>query len=155
MMKQMRCRSLVVSAFFAWGCMLVVSIPVGAQQEPTDGPASLTLEQALEMAEARSEPVVMARAGIARADADRIRARSNLASTALASASYDRALASEFEGVFGGTTTPTCAPFALNQQASIDTAHRRDRARCRLWCRRHERAGQRDRRWNWRWDRLQ
>ena len=101
--------------------MLVVSIPVGAQQEPTAGPASLTLEQALEMAEARSEPVVIARAGIARADADRIRARSNLRPQLSASASYDRALASEFEGVFGGTTTPTCAPFALNQQASIDT----------------------------------
>jgi hypothetical protein len=72
------------------------------------------------MAEARSEPVVIARAGIARADADRIRARSNLRPQLSASASYDRALASEFEGVFGGTTTPTCSPFALNQQASID-----------------------------------
>ena len=125
MMKQMRSRSLSVLALIAWGCMVVgLSAPLAAQQEPPAGagtPAQmLTLERALEMAEARSEPVVIARAGIARADADRIRARSNLRPQLSASASYDRSLASEFEGVFGETTGSTCAPFSPNQQASID-----------------------------------
>src|SRR5262249_17526099 len=36
-------------------------------------------------------------------------------------ASYDRALASEFEGVFDTSSTgPACSPFSLNPQASLD-----------------------------------
>ena len=120
----MRSRALFVAALMVWCVAVGVSVSLEAQQEPaaTAGtPAQmLTLEQALEMAEARSEPVVIARAGIARADADRVRARSNLRPQLSASASYDRSLASEFEGVFGTTTGPTCAPFSLNQQGSID-----------------------------------
>jgi len=91
------------------------------QQEPAIAvPAeSLTLERVLELAEAKSEPVVIAHAGIARADAEGIRARSGLLPQLTASASYDRALASEFENIFT-STAPTCAPFTLNQTASID-----------------------------------
>ena len=94
-----------------------------AQTLPPQLPGgALTLEQMLEIAEARSEAVAIARAGISRADADRIRARSGLFPTLTLSAGYDRSLASEFEGIFNSTTsTPTCAPFTLNPQAPIDT----------------------------------
>jgi outer membrane protein len=77
----------------------VVFLPlsVSAQTAPV-GP--LTLEQVLELAEARSEPVAIARAGIRRAEGDEVRARSGLFPQLNLAVSYDRALASEFEGVF-------------------------------------------------------
>jgi outer membrane protein TolC len=100
-------------------------VPVHAQQqEQTTAPAvteMLTLEHVLELAEAKSEPVTIARAGIARADADIVRARSNLKPQVSASASYSRLILSEFDNVFGNITAPTCAPFTLNQAASLDT----------------------------------
>jgi outer membrane protein TolC len=57
---------------------------------------------------------------VRRAEADQIRARSGELPQLSASASYDRALASEFDGVFdfGGGTT--CPPFTLNPAATID-----------------------------------
>lgn len=131
------------------GAIVLVSTSLGAQQPPpplatpqTVSPApaapvpalpgqpgtpsgtlptgTLTLEQVFDLVEGRSEQVAIARAGIARADADRIRARSGLFPQLSASGSYERALASEFDAVFGGTTGPVCAPFTLDQQASID-----------------------------------
>jgi outer membrane protein TolC len=54
----------------------------------------------LDLAEARSESVTIARAGVTRTEGDRLRARSELFPQLSASASYDRSLASEFEGVF-------------------------------------------------------
>jgi outer membrane protein TolC len=80
----------------------------------------LTLEQVLTLAEPRSEAVVVAQAGVRRAEGDQIRARSGELPQLSASASYDRALASEFEGVFdfGGGTT--CPPFTLNPSATLD-----------------------------------
>ena len=107
-----------------WACsLLLIAAPLRAQDPPVAAPpaAPLTLEQVLELAEARSERVAMARAGVARADAERIQARSGLLPQLSASGSYERALASEFEGVFGGTTGPVCAPFMLDQMAPIDT----------------------------------
>jgi outer membrane protein TolC len=125
-MKQMSRRSSRVLVFTVCLCAFApIPVPLGAQQEPPvaapqPAPEPLTLEQALARAETRSEPVVIARAGIARADADRVRARSNLLPQLSAAASYDRALASEFEGVFGGTGAPACAPFMLDPTAPID-----------------------------------
>jgi outer membrane protein TolC len=54
----------------------------------------------LELAEGRSEAVTVARAGVTRTEGERLRARSDLFPQLSFSASYDRALASEFEGVF-------------------------------------------------------
>lgn len=70
-----------------------------SSQEPLPaGP--VTLEQVLELAVARSEAVTVARSGLTRAEAEQARARSALYPQLLASVIYDRALASEFEGVF-------------------------------------------------------
>jgi outer membrane protein TolC len=84
-------------------------------------PGPLTLEQVLALAEPKSEAVSIATAGIQRAEADQIRARSGLLPQLSLAASYDRSLASEFDNVFdtGGTGTP-CPPFSLNPQAALD-----------------------------------
>jgi outer membrane protein len=110
------------SPFVAAVCALATlsASPAAAQgQPPALPPGPLTLEQALEVAEGRSEAIAIARAAIRRTDGERVRARSGLFPQLSASASYDRALASEFEGVFD-SSGPACSPFALNPQASID-----------------------------------
>lgn len=94
---------------------------IRAQRAPALPAGPLTLEQALELAEPRSEAVSIAREGIQRAEGEQIRARSGLRPQVSGTVSYDRALASEFEGVFdSGTGGPTCPPFALNPQAPLD-----------------------------------
>ncbi len=79
----------------------------------------LALEEALELAQARSEQMVIARAGVDRAASDQIRARSELFPQLTASASYDRALASEFSGLFDSAAAP-CAPFIADPSGGID-----------------------------------
>lgn len=103
--------------------LMAAMAPLHAQQDATPAPQTsetLTLERVLELAEVKSEPVAIARAGISRADADLVRARSGLLPQLSASASYDRALASEFSDVFSTPSGPTCAPFTLNQGAALD-----------------------------------
>jgi outer membrane protein TolC len=72
----------------------------GPPSTPSLPPGPVTLEQVLAIAESRSEAVSMAREGVRRAEGDQVRAHSGLLPQLSASASYDRALASEFEGVF-------------------------------------------------------
>jgi outer membrane protein len=78
-----------------------------AQTAPV-GP--LSLEQVLELAEARSETIAIARAGIRRAEGEEVRARSELFPQLNVAGSYDRALASEFEGVFDSVDFGTPQP---------------------------------------------
>jgi len=82
--------------------LLIVSTPVQSiartGQQPQ--PRLVSIEEALEVALARSEEMVIAQAGVDRAGGEQIRARSDLFPQLSAAASYDRALASEFEGLF-------------------------------------------------------
>src|SRR5262245_55396016 len=97
--------------------------PVEAQAQRTAGlPAEpLTLERALELAQPHSEAISIAREAVQQAEGEQIRAKSGLGPQLSFSASYDRALASEFEGIFDTVSTgPTCPPFSLNPQASLD-----------------------------------
>jgi outer membrane protein TolC len=85
--------------------VLCVCATVGAPrvlaQAADDVPGGpLTLEQVLALAETRSETIAISRAGVQRAEGERTRARSGLYPQLAASAAYDRALTSEFEGVF-------------------------------------------------------
>ncbi|RPJ84662.1 MAG: TolC family protein, partial [Acidobacteria bacterium] len=89
-----------------------------AQEEPLPG-GSLTLQQAVELAEARSEQIAIARAGVGRAEGELIRTRAGLCPQLDATASYDRTLATEFEGVFGGSSGPPCDPFTLRPDAPL------------------------------------
>jgi outer membrane protein len=63
----------------------------------------LTLEDALTIAEAKSEQVAIARAGVTRADEEKKRARSERFPQLGVQASYDRTLASEFDNLFEDT----------------------------------------------------
>ncbi len=80
----------------AW--LLAAPAAADAQTPVPSGP--LTLEQVLEIAESRSETIAAARAGVARAEGEHARARSGLYPQLSAALSYERALASEFEGLF-------------------------------------------------------
>ena len=77
------------------------SPPQAASPQPVTLPAGpLTLEQALAIAEARSEAVAIAQVAITRNAGDQVRARAALFPQLSASAAYDRSLANEFQGVF-------------------------------------------------------
>lgn len=65
----------------------------------------LTLSDALQIAEARSETLAEARAGETRAEADKMRANSGRLPNVTFTGSYDRTLASEFSGIFDSSTT--------------------------------------------------
>jgi outer membrane protein TolC len=89
-------------------CALTAVTAVNAQQSPPppvpSGP--LSLEQVLEIAASRSEAIGIAQAGIRRAAGDEVRARSDLFPQLSLSAGYDRALASEFSGLFDSSSLP-------------------------------------------------
>ena len=86
-------------------CLLaMMTLPAVAQTPPPIPPGPLTLEQVLALAEPRSESVQIAQAGVQRAAGAQVQARSGRYPQLSASASYDRALASEFEGVFDDFT---------------------------------------------------
>jgi outer membrane protein len=102
----------------AW-LLALTSVPSSAQTPPPVPAGPLSLEQVLALAEPRSEAVAIAQTGIRRAEGEQVRARSGLLPQLSASASYDRALASEFEGVFD-VQGPSCPPFSLNPAGPID-----------------------------------
>jgi outer membrane protein TolC len=90
-------------------------------QTPPVPPGPLTLEQVLDLAEARSETVALARLAVQRTEPERARASSGKYPQLSASASYDRLLASEFAGLFDNLDTgQSCPAFALNQAASLE-----------------------------------
>jgi len=70
---------------------------------------SISLEDALARAEETSEEVAVARAGVQRGQGEQLRARSQYFPQLSATVVYSRALASEFEGVFGGGSQDTAA----------------------------------------------
>ena len=100
--------------------LLLTHRPASAQPVPTAA-RPLTLEEAVRLAETRSEELAIARAGVSRAAGEQVRARSDRYPQLSASASYDRALASEFSGLFeGGAAGPPCAAFVADPQAPLD-----------------------------------
>lgn len=105
----------------AFACVALFTAPAFAQEARTAVPTGpLTLEQALNIAEETSESLAAARAGISRATAEQLRARSGRKPQLSATASYDRALASEFSGVFDSNGITRCDPFMLNPTAPLD-----------------------------------
>ena len=86
--------------------------------QPAGAPRVLTLDEALALAEPKSEQVTIAEAAVSRAESQQQRVRSEWLPQLSASAAYDRALASEFSGIFDATGPP-CTPFTLNAQAPL------------------------------------
>lgn len=111
-----------MTCFVAAALCLAVLAPHPANAQQAVAPAGpLTLDQVLELAEPRSETIAIAREAVRSAEGEQIRARSGLLPQLSASGGYDRALASEFEGVFDSSPSgPGCAPFVLDPLASID-----------------------------------
>ena len=92
-----------LAAFAVLGLCTTIGARLAAQSTDEVPAGPLTLEQVLTLAEKRSESIAISRAGVQRAEGERTRARSGLYPQLSASASYDRALASEFEGIFDST----------------------------------------------------
>ena len=86
----------------AAACALPASVMAQGQ-----APVRLTLEDALAKAEAASPTVGIARAGVTSARADWLRARAALLPQLSGSVTYTRTLASQFSGLFSGTTNDT------------------------------------------------
>ena len=97
--------------FFVLSCLLLLFVVVsGASAQQRQQGRALTLAEALELAEKRSESIGIARAGLARAEGDRRRARSAYFPQLNGSASYQRTLQSQFTALEAGDTSSTPAP---------------------------------------------
>jgi outer membrane protein len=82
---------------------------------------TLTLGEALDLAEVNAEQIQIARAGIERAEAGQQRARSEQLPQLVAAAAYDRTLRSEFQGLFDQTPGgPPCPPLNVDPAAPVD-----------------------------------
>jgi len=114
-------KQLVTAALWLVSVVAPSSVYAQAREVAAVPSGPLTLEQVLSLAEPRSEAVSIAIAGVQRADADQIRARSGLRPQLSAAASYDRALASEFDNIFNtDNSASACPKFAPNPLAPID-----------------------------------
>ena len=89
-----------------------------AQPRPGPAPRVITLDDALRLAEPKSELVTIAEAGVTRAESEQRRVHSEWLPQVSALASYDRALASEFSGLFD-SFGPSCTPLAIDTQAPL------------------------------------
>jgi len=103
-----------------FGAVLLTFFAAAQGQQAPAG-RSLSLEQALQLAEQRAEQIEIARAGISRADADYLRTRSQRMPQLNMSTGYDRTLRSEFQGVFNQAPSgPPCAPLNVNPSAPVE-----------------------------------
>ena len=98
-------------------------------RQPAAAARVLTLDEALELAGPKSEQVTIATAGVTRAESQEQRVRSEWLPQVSAVAGYDRALASEFSGLFDSSGS-SCIPFSVNSQAPLQDRVARSSARC-------------------------
>lgn len=98
------------------GALVLTAAPLAAQGAG-QGPRTISLEAAINLAEAHSATVGIARAGVTRADGQYYQARSQFLPQISASAGYTRTLRSQFSGLsFGNASDSTstneslCAP---------------------------------------------
>ncbi len=118
------------------GAALILSAPLSSfAQSPAAQPASvqgarpLSLDEAVRMAESQSEAVRIARAGLQRADGQKMQARSQYLPQVYGSAGYTRTLKSQYSGFAGSTDTVTtpvepsppgpCDDYLLGPDASV------------------------------------
>jgi outer membrane protein len=122
------------NAFLRLAAGLILAAAAAAPLGAQTAPRALTLDEALRLAEDASEPIAIARAGLTRARGEMLRARSERLPQVFGSASYTRALASEFEGISlgggpaGDDPMPPCTPFVpqptLPVEARLDSLER-------------------------------
>lgn len=127
----------LISLFLLAGLSGPVTGAAGAQQ-PLSGQTSvvqtrpLTLEEAVRTAEAQSEAIHIARAGVQRAQGQQYQARSQYLPQINASAAYTRTLASQFSSIGGSappvdTTKPLPPPGPCDQYLLGPTATTEER----------------------------
>lgn len=107
-------RALVAVAIAAAG-----SAPMAAEAQERRGARLLSLEDAIALAEGTSESIAIAKAGVDRAGGEQLRARSLKHPQLNASGSYDRALSSEFSGLFDTSASAPCPAFTLQASAPL------------------------------------
>jgi outer membrane protein TolC len=118
----------------------VIALALGAAGAAAQTPQArpLSLEEALRLSSSTSEQVEIARAGITRARGSLLQARSAALPQLNGSASYSRALASQFEGIGGGgpdsTVTPPFCVGDFSPDPSLPLEQRLQRAEQRLSC---------------------
>jgi len=120
---------------------LLAATPLAAQTSPLPPPGApaartvaaisgarpLSLDEALRLAEATSEQITIARAGVARASGQRLQATSQRLPQLAGTAGYTRALASQFSSLAGGTDTTTqsgpanCGTFVPNPALPVES----------------------------------
>jgi outer membrane protein TolC len=92
--------------------------PAPSAQPAPAGARVLSLDDAIALAQAGNEQVAIAQAGATRAVGNQLRVRSEKKPQLTGSASYDRALQSEFSGLFD-STGPACTPLTVNPSAPL------------------------------------
>ena len=80
--------------------LVACAMPHPATAQAPEVRAPLTLAAALEIAEGRSESIALARTALVRNEGDLVRAKSARRPQLSATATYERSLANEFQGVF-------------------------------------------------------
>lgn len=88
----------------------MLALALGATAAGAQTPRPLSLAEALRLASSASEQVEIARAGVTRARGNLVQARAARLPQVGGSASYSRALASQFEGLGGGGADSTATP---------------------------------------------
>src|SRR5688572_22388618 len=94
------------------------SVSHAQPSQPGPGARVITLDDALMLAGPKSELVTIAEAGVTRAESEQRRVHSEWLPQVSALASYDRALASEFSGLFD-SFGPSCTPLTIDTQAPL------------------------------------
>jgi outer membrane protein len=104
--------------------LLALAARAGAQEIPSPSSRQLSIEQALDLAERESEAVGLARSGLVQAQGERRRARSGYYPQLTGSASYTRALRSQFSALQdngpAGPAPGECRTFVPNPGLPIE-----------------------------------
>ncbi|MGE3842810.1 MAG: TolC family protein [Vicinamibacterales bacterium] len=103
-----------VRGVVAWALVTGATVAAHAQVR-----RPLTLDDALALAEATSEQVTIAEAGVNRAESAEQRVKSERKPQLSSALSYDRTLDSEFRGLFDSGGEPTCDPLTVRPDASL------------------------------------
>ena len=128
-------KSMTLSRGRAVVAAMMMLAPAGIAAQQTTKPAAattagiaLSLDDAVRMAESQSEAVSIARAGVQRAEGQKIQARSQFFPQIYGSGGYTRTLKSQYSGLTGGAevdTTkppspePPCDDYLLGPDASV------------------------------------
>lgn len=114
--------------------------PAAPATVDASGQRALTLDEALTLAEGRSEQIAIAQAGVQRAQGQRMQAASQRLPQLNGTASYSRALASQFSALAGGstdttTTGPTnCPTGSFTPNPSLPVEQRLDSLELAVQC---------------------